>query len=374
MTLISQFNIKGIPVLIADTLTSIKSDKNIDPIIPSALTPNKRLELKGEKKIWGQSQKTMILGNKIAIGFAGNGGQAKDIAKTLESIVGRSDLNLSLVEKTINSMETNRRDKVAYIGVAVVQNGDKYDYIPFSHRARKEHLDYLGDVSVIGRGSQTFLDRLKRGSSLLTQLLINSTDDNVVRQDFCVKLTGGFIGQEYFWGGDLAKFWGGGFEIIKFNNGMIEKIGNIVHLFWNVRALPDGSYAMKMRKRFMKHQYVKEKLVFRVKELEDDDMEGDRILFFAPLNSVNPKITYKDALSVNWESDFVCSHVGIVPPGTKPRLVLTEVMRKEQALTGSVFEFNQNDNKIDIEVYSGHIIDLLDKVSKVINRPVKYIE
>jgi len=278
LTLIAAFTIDGIPILIGDLLISAPSITtpevrvptvgDIAPLFPTGL---------GGRAISGLDQKLNIIGDNIAIAWAGSRIQAK---YALKKLIERNQQNsltpdeLSAFLSVLNS-EIGQED-LSLIGWIVDPKGGPKGFTYGS--CEKYTTQSSINVAVAGTGAPDFsycLDQLRFSNLQIAGGNPNALETAVT---YALMLSGTLLQNEIVSLETLRNFYGGGYEIITFVQGIPTKIDDIVYIFWLLE--PSSLGWNGVLRKAIKQLYLGDNLVFRGVDFLQENQATEPMLSF----------------------------------------------------------------------------------------------
>jgi hypothetical protein len=225
MTIVAGLNINGYPVLIADLLisaegnhaTEIPTIKNMTEVGYYGIVP---VDL---------NQKIAIVSDNLMIAWAGSRIAAKTVIKEmLERNKSQMFTKDSLIKYLKTLGESIGQQDVRFLGF-LIEEGRVY---PFGFRYNIVRTEKLGDIGLLGTGSEDLMEILK-------QVLQNQTFTNIKENEFVgaiaftLLLSGTLLMYEVATAQTLIQRYGGGYEIASVMNGRFQKLEDITYLFWS---------------------------------------------------------------------------------------------------------------------------------------------
>ena len=237
--------------------------KRVD--IPAVEDINILMEEHHTWSIAGLTQKINILSDRLTVAFAGDCDQARNALEILGQIADLPDLNMELIIKVLNAIQIQDRNELAIIGILTTPDpNNKYGAVIeyFSVNVEPFFSEQFGKVYIAGSGEDGCVRVLKQFENYLDQN--ESFDDPYFFADLAaLSIITQFVGLEFNTGANLLQLWGGGFEVASFQNGKIQKIGNILNIFWKLIKDKD-SYILRLLPNFIKNDYWEDALLTRI--------------------------------------------------------------------------------------------------------------
>lgn len=354
MTLICRFSIDGVPAFISNM-----SDPG-----------SERSSNQGQTRISDSARNIKIIGDNLVMAFTGNSHRAKAIAKTLQPLANSDGLDIATVENAISAIEPDQGEPVEYIGVIVDRSNDETRFVPFDHRAGAYTVKNLEDVCAAGSGSAGVIKTFEERAGDISEYRQDGHRPEQMSEIFAINIASSLQGRAHFWDDTFQGWSAGAYEVLTFKDGKPGKLDNVLHLFWDVKPQPDGSYGFSMRSRFVKQQDVGDDTIFRIKETKDGDVAEDEYHFCTPANLPIPASRSDTASSVNWTCEYICSHVGIIPRNDGPLHVIT--FAEPHHAHNPLFMMQEgSEGAYDVNVQGSHVANMIYGASKHLGEAVQ---
>ena len=181
--------------------------------------------------------------------WAGSHIHAVAFAEYLRSfVIGKQEINYNELRAFV--MAYPRADLEGHIDFIVYSwHGTGWGY--FSN-LKPFDLEPVENIRVSGTGSEHFVNKI----SVVSQSPISGNLDGY--NELAMRALG-YAGiasaQQFFAGIGLAEAWGGGFEVVVFKDGRLEKIGPICWLYWTCTQLNEATYSLVLHPSFMYQFY-----------------------------------------------------------------------------------------------------------------------
>lgn len=282
MTAIVRLAINKYPLLIGDLLLSAPESVGIRVAVPtvddlstvfpkgSGFTPS------------GLRQKITVIGDDLAIGWAGSGLAAGSIIKGLVERYRQEPLTYDSTKDYFESVdESVWAQGVGFLGF--VKDFDRVRH--FGVNCKNLQTELFGDVGFLGSGTES-VEKYLRQLSLLP--LSPGRTGNVLTQSVlsALSLCGSLLSSEIESHSSLYEYFGAGYEIAGLVEGKFKKIDDITYLFW--RAQTDGQRVrIPFPHRSFKVSYLGDILVIRVDTIKPV-AGGAEMSFETSCNFVSP--------------------------------------------------------------------------------------
>jgi hypothetical protein len=350
MTLIAQFSVNGAPILIGDVLLSSETRIGLKVKLPLVGDINQILadnDLLFE--VVGFAQKIHVFDGRIAVAWSGPSIQAKRALQVLADISSQEKLTVDDILGELKAIDQTKIDQLQLIGLLLEEvNGTTIRASSFSLRVLCEDFPNIGRGWVTGSGRGAFLQLLQKGSWL--------AQPNAPEYHVAHGLLGALTNEEYRTGNTIANRWGGGFEALTFSprSGRLEKVGDILHTFWEVTENSDDSIGLFPF--FYKTTYWRDALVLRTASLEsfqDTRLKTNDITLIPPLLKENNEYDPAELGSVDFSYRAVCCHVLIKKPSNRDFLCLVDQRESGQDV---IFRVDESGGRLHISDYLPTII------------------
>jgi len=235
MTIVAGFGIKNIPVILSDLLISGEENVDRDFRIPTiGWRTNVFPEGSGYVPIY-LLQKISIINKDVAIAWAGTKIYAQNILRELKKLSEKECLSKEYLVDYFNKL--NREDKslindIQFYGLVANPVGIS----SFWFGGCYFHSRNLGRVTLLGSGYKDIYEYFQSNEELPEQN--PKMNDAEYALSYSLSLTGAMLLSEIKFRGNILRYFGGGYQIVMFNDGEFQKIGDITFVFWN--AKPNG--------------------------------------------------------------------------------------------------------------------------------------
>ncbi len=224
--------------------TQIDNVKTVD--IPTFLEKAETyLEQLGHIKVNGLKQKIYVINDLFALSLSGSVYEMKTFLEDIK-------FNFKLIETTPDNIKgfIENYDKEIIIkisiGVSFYHKGKGFFFVRVGLDWRENQHDLFGKLSVCGNGGSWFIEDL---SKLLNEQNTNNFDYQnladhrkkieILKSGIFIQI-GNFIFRERVYGDTIKELWGGGFEMISFENGAFKKIDDYTYVIVRAEFDKDG--------------------------------------------------------------------------------------------------------------------------------------
>src|SRR4030043_1065170 len=245
MTVVAAFDVDNGPILIGDLLLSSTND-GISPAplnVPTASDVNKYVSGSSGRIVTGLKQKVIMINDAFAVAWGGRLRTARTVIRDIEELIDeKGQLSIAELLTFLNNVDYLMGEPLYLTGIMI----DRRDCVKvdlFSWDSQNGRLSRVfrrtpfGDVYMGGSGA----DDLK---NLMSKLNVKENDQALtpIQKAHLTALTivGTITGQQLRWGQGFDAFYGGGFEIVTFNNGKLQKMNDVTYYMWDVMLSPDG--------------------------------------------------------------------------------------------------------------------------------------
>ena len=297
MTLIAAMTGQGLPVLMGDLLLS--SPKRVAQATTNVPTIGDVAELFAESQRvpTGLCQKLCILDDRLAIGWSGGHMAARTVMNELKAHLASGRATPEELEALLGGMEEIRRGQVDLVGLLV--HDDRV--LSFgSRRARLFNSSY-GTVRAAGTGASA-LESL--ANSMKLTRMSESTNPLIAPILAFVGMSGGMIAEELRTAKSLQNYYGGGFELVTYNRGRLEKLDDITYVFWTANEETDG-WNISPPRAVIKLSYKSDILIIRSVKLQAGTPMNQQVTsdVFYPISPVYRTIR-EEEITADWLPDL----------------------------------------------------------------------
>lgn len=229
--------------------------------------------------------------------------------------------------------------------------------------ARTHNSEFLGNIQLAGSGANHFIEILQNIDCSSVSMQGNPTDF-VTSVGKLLLIACDILGEEMNTFSNLGHFYGGGFELVYFNQGKFEKVDNITYIFWDVILISPDAFKIAARVA-LKFVYFKDALRihrfdFRINDEAESQSDSRALFVVAPIHrnlAVTEIEEIKETSLPDLNSGFFCHYFAIHRPnGKAENLVLLD---KDQPNT---VKFTNDNNKIVLSVHRNFGERLLNSI------------
>ncbi len=228
MTLVARSVAAGYPLLVSDILVSgaevleqplnVPTVGTIHNVFPagSGFVPNSLV------------QKTALIGDNIAIGWAGSHFAAKRVLSELTRKNQVAPFTFPSLMAYFDALDSVWWDmEVGFLGFIKENAGVR----TFEAGSPSMSVFDFGDVCVIGTGAETFggLEQDAEPQPVGPLVQVTALDQAIMRG---LRLSGTLLSVELFTSHTLERYFGGGYEIATFADGKFVKLPKVTYCFW----------------------------------------------------------------------------------------------------------------------------------------------
>ncbi len=297
MTLITRLVDRSACVYIGDILLLHDEDPGHPINIPTGKDINSLLLPAAPlRRIVGTAQKINILDDRLIVAWAGSKEQAQGLCTGLLSAF-REGLSIEELGSFVRREHFSYRNNVSLLGTAIRVHDDaeSIDVANFSYRSERVGVPHF-EAHVAGTGSRDFVHLL----SQIPDNLRNGDECNQGQRllDVATSLAGQLAGLDIANGYGLLRGWGGGFEAAFLSARLrFEKVGDVLHVPWEVLPSENESYVLSMVPRIVKYRYVGDTLIVSVLDLQNPTGQADLAVHVVPplLEGCGPVVEISDA-------------------------------------------------------------------------------
>lgn len=263
MTLIAQLSVNGAPFLVGDVLLSSETRTGLKINLPLVGDINQILADRGLLFEVKFAQKINVFHGRVAIAWSGPRIQAERAVRVIAAISSRPNLTATDILTELEVIDRAAIDRLQLVGLVLEGVTDTtISSSLFSVRVPSAQISNIGEVRAAGSGREAFLQLLQRTDWLA------QPDAN--QYQVAHGLLGALTNEEFRTGNTIANRWGGGFEALTFSqeSGRFEKIGDVLHTFWNITEHSDSQISLFPY--FYKTAYWQDALVLRTASLDSN--------------------------------------------------------------------------------------------------------
>lgn len=303
MTLVAAFSPYGVPVLVADILTSSGTPPAREVKLPAGVT--EKQDGSDKHFVAGVRQKAWIPDPRIALAWAGSLVQARAAARDVRDwISSENNLSSTGLLNLFHSIPDEDKTDLAIVGWCNDPDGI-IRQVQFCTTLQLNH-PHFGVVAAAGSGAEELPSIL--GSPLGGQGIDNVLVGSVLS---ALQVACYVAGREVSYG-QVSGFWGGGIEVVAFIEGRFTKVEDIVYVFWDVNV--DATEpTIRHKSPLIFQRYWGGDLFFHRVDLTESD--GGSIRGALKNYIVRPLLSeHSQALRApppSFGCDIICSHVHI---------------------------------------------------------------
>jgi hypothetical protein len=236
MTIIGHFRSFGSPTLIGDLLISSPEDPGTPVHIPFSRNINERIVPGTAHYVVGLSHKVILLNTNFAVAWSGNYLQARHFISTLEPLRNLRIIDPGFVRQMMENVDDALKDDLSLIALVLTDGRSEI----ICHRTQAvPDVEPITDIACAGTGSAEFREIIGQLARNIRPTNSSATDAEL-REGFDLTLISALNGEEFASPRPLQRGWGGSFELIRFRNGGLEKVGSHLSLNFYAEREADG--------------------------------------------------------------------------------------------------------------------------------------
>lgn len=259
---------EGLPVLFGDLLVSRPSDggetKFRTPTVGEISKAGEGL------KPTGLCQKLTVINDGLAVGWAGSRWAAAAVVQHLFEEIGDRETNLAELAQFFTDLDPAEKRGLQVVGL--VREGNTIGSFDLG---ASRFSSPIGNVRVAGSGAndlKSYIDNCEPFS------YSDSFNPLLKTIGSALGMTGYTLGREFTNLDSLMnKLYGAGFEVVSYEGGKLQKIGDLTYLFWNAQQDEKG-WAISLPIAAINFSYRADLLLIRVIRLESQSAAKPSIL------------------------------------------------------------------------------------------------
>lgn len=301
MTLVARLIVSDYPLLMGDLLISGNEPPSQSLRVPTVGDTSNVVLARTDFFPRSLVQKLAIIGDNIAIGWAGSRLAAKI---TLRDLIAGNQVSPFGYDSLMDYFEKLDGDlwemQVGFLGFIKERDGVR----SFGAKSATMELVDSGDICLIGTGSETFAG-LQLGASSANPA--SATGRNALERALISGLgfSGTLLGVELNTDLTLGHYFGGGYEIASLIDGRFQKLSKVTRCFWlgEIR----GSRMQFRLQQAVGYEYLGESLVIRaVSFASTGQSASDETFVVPPLVSLEPPLHHETKVNLN--AKWICNH------------------------------------------------------------------
>ena len=360
MTLSAAILLDEMPIVISDVLVSGPADDREHIDIPTLKTLEKVLPKEWMTPVTGLARKTYIIGNNLAVSFAGDALAARSILMELQTKIVGPEVTLDEFIHVLQGVE-GLGARTANISAAVMsENG------PFCiawHSGNPKDIG-MNTWVLSGSGSPYFIELARTSERSVPELENKFEETKMTANGLCA----GLIGHEFLSGENLQHRFGGGFEAVYFDGEQFKFVDDYVVCFWEAKRNKDG-LLFRSPGIIFRVSYLEELLYIRKYEDLKYDEATDQIKIGAPLHFfIGPMIgnlssqllgqiranpdSLIDGKEVQFYNHVIACKASVLRPGLSDENVFS-VTTSERTIDDPKFRIVENLGSVQLQVRDG---------------------
>ena len=276
MTLVATVSPFGCPLMLGDILiTGAPNAQNMAklPTIGSLhLVDDSVVDL---SRVAWLAQKICTINDNLAVGWSGSYEFAKRIISSMRAFPWNDQIELDDVQQCLATTQYDDQAAVSLVGVLARAD----DFCQFGLNAGTVTLPLFNECRIIGSGRDNFI-QMARGMDL-PALDPGIKNDPSWPHAIAATLiaSAAFLGQEMNVYGGLVNDFGGGFEILIFENSKFIKLDDVLYCFWRLLGHNENEITLASQTVFVKMKYHDDLLVIRRADFTDQrQMQNDEFI------------------------------------------------------------------------------------------------
>lgn len=274
---------EGFRILLADVLISSEGIPERTVNIPTQddvaiLYPNGAQFI-----VSGLRQKICIISNNLAVSWAGSYIAARTIINELVEINNSKPLTLESLLEYFNQLDQPLHSKgVSFIILIGDPTTNKARFVGLNSESYDSQL--FGKVFYCGSGGHDFVSILNHFEQEYPR--IASERDSIGALDIASIFVSTLLSYDFTDLRSLQTYYGGGYELACFKDGIITKENNLTYTFWYVKVQRDGTVGISRPIQIHNYKYLDD--VLAVRTLRMDVTFSDPTTASASLYMIQP--------------------------------------------------------------------------------------
>jgi len=287
MTLIADFKVHGLPIMVGDILlTAEKTTRSgVSVRLPLVGDINELYATQALPLEASVTQKINILHDRLIVAWAGPLKAADKVLRALDQTCQKKNFSAKDMANAINAIKPSKISGLALVGFVLEDRDKGYEALHFQLGAKAQTINPFGQVFFAGSGQRLFLECLGRVGQQTDRW--GHIPRTTLPRAMSAALTTQLTGHEISDGSNLLDRWGGGFEAAYWAGGKFVKLGNRLHTFWTARQ-SGADWHLTMKPWFYKVDYWEKYLV--VRSLSAEPVDGRHIVRSDELHIVSPTL------------------------------------------------------------------------------------
>jgi len=357
VTLIASAFVGNRPFLFGDLLISIKANSGGHKIH----LPVQEVQFVRDigHNITSLAQKLCIVTPNLAVGWSGSKIVARTLIKEMmEHFTNAGPVTFDELDKFLLALDFPEIRDVQLVGLAHEGNNFVRDF----HWNAKAHKSvHFGEMQLAGSGSDHLIEMLQGfEDEVLIKLGKGNPPDFVTGVSKFLMLAGYILGEERNSRQNLASFYGGGFEIVYFNQGKLDKLGNLTYLFWTVNVISSVKLQIALQVA-LKVSYRKDVLLIHSIDIGDSSAA---IFAVEPIHRSlhDAEMEEIKAISIPFpdlNSHIMCHYVSVSRPDAKREgLVIVDIGQPD------MIKFTDDGKSVSFTVYNNWVQRLFEAIQR----------
>jgi hypothetical protein len=362
VTLIASAFVGNWPVLFGDLLISVKTN-SLGHRIHLPMQHEVEFLCDIGRSITSLAQKLCIINPNLAVGWSGSKIVANAlIEEMMEHFTNGGPVMFDEVGRFLCDLDFPEVSDVQLVGLVHEGNNHVRD---FRWNASTYKSMHFGNMQLAGSGSDHLIKVLNTFDNESLIKLGNPPDFASAVSKLLI-LAGHILGEERNSHQNLADFYGGGFEIVYFNQGKLEKLGNVTYMFWTVNVISPDSLQIALQVAF-KLSYRKDILLIHSIDAGIPESESARsnaaVFVVEPIHRRLDRIEKEELLATSIPPDLnspiVCHYFSINRPGTeRETLVIVDIGQPD------IIKFTGDGKSLSFTVYKNFGQRLVEAIQR----------
>lgn len=315
MTLVASLSPFGCPLMLGDILITGRPGPETRVKLPTVgevhLVDDSVID---QGRVAWLAQKISVITDTLVVGWAGDYRAAKRIISVMRAHRWSNQLTCEEVQQCLATTEYDDQASVALVGIFAHDRG----FGEFGLNAPKHHMPFFERSRIIGSGRTAFVQMAERIYDCEVETNSASGDGTFSWANalgITLGTTAGLIGEEINRGGGLSDGFGGGFEVIAFQNNKFAKVDDIIYCLWYVSSYDERGLSIAPHSAFLKIKYHGDILVIRRAGFTNQTQMIDDLFVIGPMGRRPKEDEISSVRTPDLNSTHNCHYV-VVPTGS----------------------------------------------------------
>lgn len=346
MTFIANITVRDYPVLLGDVIISQPHPPSTQVSIPTA--GQLREQIHGNHYIVGTGQKICVLNDSFAVAWSGARIHAKSLILQAEDELKKG----ASVEEVLHMFsESPSNREIEFIGI--FERDGKISSFSVNTPIIENDHPVIDSIAVNSNNASAKFYGLIQESAFGDLKGYHPLDAAVA---VALELGASMLTSDFHDLSSLENFYGGGLEIALWRNGRIEKVGNIVYVFW-IYNLNTNNGTHQLLPIALKLDYIDGALVTQRVQFQSDGATRNNsyhIQIVQPRNRIIPEDQIKAKGLPSWEWELICS-LALVIDGKN----CTSFIRSWSRSTNRWISFERNSEGLFLSVSKDYLKSII---------------